>query len=140
MEFSDYLVRVRNNDPALTRLDLQNRVLSLNDVKELSEGLKYNTHLKYLNVSDNAMGAEGAFYIAQALEKNSTLEYLNISWNDIGVTGMKHIIHALDHNRTLLYVVSGYNEVGYGEDALVEELRQRLERNKQLRNERIRYP
>ena len=77
---SDLLTRLRNNDPTLVELSLENRRLNEFDIKLLQEALVENTTLTSLDVTGNQIDDAGAAILAQ----NTTLTSLNVSENQIG--------------------------------------------------------
>jgi len=60
-----------------------------------------NEDIIELDITDNAIGPQGAKYIAQALKLNETLEILNLSENRIQSFGIKLICASLLVNSTL---------------------------------------
>jgi hypothetical protein len=91
--------------------------------------------LTTLNLTVNAIGNEGATYVANALRHNNvslvleithllqmhlyhllqTLTTLKIGWNRIGAEGARHIANALHHNtvRFVLYSSTSYIFVSF---------------------------
>ena len=65
------------------------------------QGLKHNTSLVYLNLSDTGITDKGAEYIAQAIESNCSLQTLDIYYNRITDKGFACIDKSLKTNTTL---------------------------------------
>ena len=65
------------------------------------QGLRHNTTLVYLNLSNTEITDKGAEYIAQALQSNCSLQTLDISKNKITNKGFACIYKALKTNITL---------------------------------------
>jgi Ran GTPase-activating protein (RanGAP) involved in mRNA processing and transport len=93
------LRRLRENDPALTNLELSD--LSVSDTRKLAEALKGNKSLISLNLSGNKIGDVGVLEIARALATNTTLKELNLAKNLVGYVGALEIARALATNTTL---------------------------------------
>jgi hypothetical protein len=89
----------------------------------LTRGLKENTSLLQLDLSDNRIEADGAELLAQALSINKTLQELNLSDNTIGDKGAKSLAEALTINTTLKALDLTNNRIGYaGANALAQAL------------------
>ena len=126
----DGLIKILNNlNHILVRLIVSDCHLSSNDAISISNMLRVNKTLKYLEISRNCIGDDGikaisdslhvnttliqlkAYYcnfhdegakcIAEMLHKNNSLKYLDISLNVIGEDGMTAITHSLYINNTL---------------------------------------
>ena len=82
----------------LRELNLSNCGLTSIAVKHLSRGLQENNSLKILNISYNNICDDGAAYFETL---NSSLEDLNISHCGILDLGIKTLSRALSNNRTL---------------------------------------
>jgi Ran GTPase-activating protein (RanGAP) involved in mRNA processing and transport len=59
------------------------------------------THLKVLNLSNNALTQLGATHLAPVLEENKSLEFLDLSHTKMGVYGVTLIAKSLHKNTTL---------------------------------------
>lgn len=81
-------------------LDLQKNELRDADVINLSESLKTNTTVTYLNLSENCITPESLSALGEMLCTNKTLLHLNLSGNEIGPKAV-HLIEALQNNSTL---------------------------------------
>ena len=53
-------------------------------------------NLKYLDLSSNDMGREGANVVSASLKKLPNIEWLNLSDNNIGVTGAGYLAKAFE--------------------------------------------
>ena len=97
----------------------------------LSEALRYNSRLLYLDLSGNQIGSIGAMELAKALFRNdnhtghfissTTLQSLNLSRNHIGDEGARSFADALRFNSTLRHFDLSCNAVSIrGITALLE--------------------
>ena len=59
-----------------------------------AEGLAHNSTITFLNLSENALFAEGARLIAQALVTNEGLTGIDFTDNDIGPEGARYLQNA----------------------------------------------
>ena len=120
----DGLTSILNNlTSRLVRLTFSNCQLTYNGAVSISNILRNNKTLQYLDISRNFIGDDGIsvllnglhfnttliqlvaycckFYnkgaksVADMLQKNNTLKYLDISLNNIGDDGMSSIVHSL---------------------------------------------
>ena len=57
--------------------DLNSNSLEAEGVKHLSDSLKFNTSLRFLDVGNNAIGDLGCDYIAHGLAQNKALESIS---------------------------------------------------------------
>lgn len=89
---------------------MRNEIIKTLDGKTLPK-------LKFLDISDNGIGAEGAKYIAKNL---TSLTYLDISGTGLGVEGARIIGENL---KSLTYLSIASNEIG---EEVVEELDDQL--------------
>ena len=105
----EILRRLREKDPALTRLNLTRHDPDLTDVDMgyLAVALKDNKILKSLILSENAIGNEGAKILAQALS-TTNVTTLDLSLNKISDTGAK----ALFEISSLRHLILGGNSIG----------------------------
>ena len=96
------LVELLHINKTLTQLYLANNSnFSDSGASYISQGLRHNTTLTFLNLASTSLTSEGAEHIAQALEFNTSLEVLNISNNQILEIGISRIMAALQRNSTL---------------------------------------
>ena len=90
----------RNN--TLTDLDLTcNRDVSDTGAFFIAEGLKLNTSLQTLVLTQCGFSAEGAKFISGALEINASLKVIDLSDNKLGDTGVGYLADALKWNDSL---------------------------------------
>ena len=81
-----------------------------------AEGLAHNSTITFLNLSENALFAEGARLIAQALVTNEGLTGMDFTDNDIGPEGARHFQNAFGtlvqnrKNTVLKFLVSGFEQ------------------------------
>ncbi len=81
------------------------------DVKFISEVLRTNRTLEYLDISDSRMGDEGAEAIADIFKNNITLKWLCINKINMGDKGAQAIAEALKTNETLEYLEFADNPI-----------------------------
>ncbi|XP_053151433.1 tropomodulin-1 isoform X5 [Hemicordylus capensis] len=96
-DIEETLERVRNNDPDLEEVNL-------NNIKALAEMLKVNGVLKSLNVESNFISGSGILALIEALQNNTTLMELKID-NQSQLLGNKvemEIASMLEKNTSLL--------------------------------------
>ena len=74
--------------------------------------LKYNNHLRRLNLSDNSIGPVGATVIAQSLAGNMALQHLDLAKNRLGEDGAVVLGSSLAENKTLSSLDVSHNHVG----------------------------
>ena len=99
--------------------------LSFHDFERFAEELKTNFSVHTLDVSNNALGNQGAKYFANALGHNQHLEHLVLWGNNISDAGAKAIAEALKHNCTLKSLQIGHNRISSeGAIAIIEALRE----------------
>ena len=60
-----------------------------------------NSSLKYLNLSDNPIGVEGACSMSEMLQHSTSLEVLYLFDDSVEEEGVRQLINALKHNQTL---------------------------------------
>ena len=90
----------RNN--TLTELDLtRNSGVSDTGAFFIAEGLKLNTSLRSLWLSECGISAEGAKFISGALEINTSLKVIGLSGNELGDTGVGSLANTLKQNDSL---------------------------------------
>eukprot|EP00978_Attheya_sp_CCMP212_P000352 scaffold732_cov48-Attheya_sp.AAC.3 len=108
----DPLLKVRDDDPELTKLHLScERKHGNNDGSQepifsqgavaLALALKHNTNIVSLDLSFNMIGNEGASALASALCENDSIRILNLEGNFIRSSGAAAIAEALCQNSRL---------------------------------------
>ena len=70
-------------------------------VMALAVALQTNTHLRTLNLNDQAVSKLGAQALGAMLKKNTHLEILSLGGNPIGLEGVKYIADGLKSNKAL---------------------------------------
>lgn len=83
------------------RLELEGNQLGDQNMISFLEGLKFNTSLKLLNISQNNISDLGARAVKHYIRSNSNLRVLYMRWNSLGVKGSKRIAKALTTNTVL---------------------------------------
>ncbi|MCJ8734836.1 hypothetical protein PDJAM_G00240060 [Pangasius djambal] len=100
--FDDLLEQVRNDDPELTELNINNSdVIKTNTLIQFAEGLRSNTHIKTFALANTRADDHVAFAIAGTLRNNTTLTGINLDSNLLTGKGILAIIESLQHNATL---------------------------------------
>ena len=66
-----------------------------------SQGIKTNTTLTNLDLSENNLGPAGAESLATALKTNTTLRILNLRFNNLTSDSTEFLAKALEANTTL---------------------------------------
>ncbi|MDX1916540.1 MAG: hypothetical protein SFT68_00950 [Rickettsiaceae bacterium] len=70
-------------------------IINLEELTPFFEGLKNNTNITFIDLSNNKIGALGARVIATAIKQNHTLTSIDLSNNKIGVSGAVFIADIL---------------------------------------------
>jgi len=78
----------------------------------IADGVKKNTSLKVLNMSNNEVSDDGAIQIASSIEVNQTLTELCISYNRISSQGAIAIAKSLAQNNSLKKLNISGNHIG----------------------------
>lgn len=100
--FDDLLEQVRNDDPQLTELNINNSdVIKTDTLIQFAEGLRSNTHINTFALANTRADDHVAFAIAGTLRNNSTLTGINLDSNLLTGKGILAIIESLQHNATL---------------------------------------
>eukprot|EP01116_Phalansterium_solitarium_P001378 TRINITY_DN11182_c0_g1_i1.p1 TRINITY_DN11182_c0_g1~~TRINITY_DN11182_c0_g1_i1.p1 ORF type:complete len:198 (+),score=44.47 TRINITY_DN11182_c0_g1_i1:35-595(+) len=100
--FQASLQRLKDNDPTLVELNLNNLEDSTPETGvQIALALAGNTFLQTLQVVNCSITTEGARNFAEALVQNKTLTNLNLETNRITADGIKHLAGALLQNATL---------------------------------------
>ena len=86
--------------------------MSRTRIAAFSQALAVNTSLTTLNLSDNYIGAEGAFSLSQALAVSTSLTTLNLSDNSIFDEGATSLSQALAVNTSLTTLDLSLNYIG----------------------------
>jgi len=79
----------------------------------LSDGLRYNNALQYLDMSECGLRDNGASYVAQAIEENSRMKELDLSSNGLGEGASLVLSDSLMRNSTLERLSLRANPLGY---------------------------
>ena len=113
----ELLQRLRNNDPALFKLNLSSIKICSIGVKNLARSLRHNKVLQELNLHSNATGNVGVEHLAQSLRHNSTWRKLDLVYNNIQSVGLEHLSQALRYNNNLRESDTVINKL---EDGLIQ--------------------
>ena len=112
LKIRDTIIRVAQNDPSLTSLDLFRNGIGDDGAKALATALKTNTWLTSLELGFNSIGADGATALAAALKTNTWLTSLELESNRIGDEGANALAAALKTNTSLTLLNLGGNRIG----------------------------
>lgn len=94
--------QLKNNDPKLTNLNLNNHPEATVEVLEdVAKALLTNTNLKHVQLANTQMTDKTAKLFADVLNKNKTLETLNLESNFLTGVGIMAIMNVLETNTTL---------------------------------------
>ena len=111
-EFYNQLIKVFNNDPSLTTLDLNDNEIGDDGAQALAIALENNTSITEFNLEYNQIGDEGAQALATALQKNNSLTVLNLGYNEIVDEGAQALATVLRNNISIMELNLGSNEIG----------------------------
>jgi len=102
---ADAIARIQSNDESFTRCDLSNNSIFTANAAEfaiqLAEGLKSNTHLLELILSNCGIATAGAIALAEAFKVNQTVKSLNLEKNNIESAGIQAIGEMLKDNKSI---------------------------------------
>ena len=121
------IVRLQQNDPTLTKLDLSSQKIGDREARVLAKALAQNTTLLVLELSENQIGNAGAYALADALKVNSSLSTLRLSRNKIGGAGVCALADMLKVNRSLTIL-----EIDKASEKLLDNINSLLWRNLQF--------
>lgn len=94
---------VTKNDPSLTELNWNNiKCIPRETFKRLFNGLKTNTHLHTLSLSNTGLTDGPAEKLAEALKENKTLKTLNMESNFLSGPMLRDLMAALLINQKVL--------------------------------------
>ncbi|XP_030641063.1 leiomodin 1a (smooth muscle) [Chanos chanos] len=100
--FDDLLEQVRNDDPDLTEVNVNNSdAIKTDTLIQIAEGLRANTHVKTFALANTRADDHVAFAIASTLRNNTSLTGINLDSNHLTGKGIIAIINSLERNATL---------------------------------------
>ncbi|XP_078500281.1 leiomodin-1 [Lissotriton helveticus] len=100
--FDEDLEKVKNNDPELTELNVNNSdCINIETLMSFTEALEFNTVVKVFALANTRADDHIALAIAAMLKSNQTLLSINLDSNHITGKGILAIFRALQHNNTL---------------------------------------
>lgn len=100
--FDEPLERVKNNDPEMTEVNVNNSDCITNEILvRFTEALEFNTVVKVFALANTRADDHVAFAIAIMLKANKTITSLNLDSNHITGKGILAIFRALLQNSTL---------------------------------------
>ena len=101
-ESGPVLCQVLHRNKTLTELDFsRNSGVSDTGAFFIAEGLKLNTSLRALRLSQCGISAEGAKLISGALEINTSLRIMDLARNELDDTGVGYLANVLKQNDSL---------------------------------------
>jgi Ran GTPase-activating protein (RanGAP) involved in mRNA processing and transport len=116
----------------LVYLDLKHNGLENESGQYISEMLAVNYHLHCVNLENNLLGDDFIIHLCQSLQKNNTLAILKLGYNSIGERGAKQIISLMGVGNDTIEDLGdiGNNPMGLG---LAEQINQQLTKNNNMR-------
>ncbi|XP_043833450.1 leiomodin-1-like [Dromiciops gliroides] len=100
--FDEPLERVKNNDPEMTEVNVNNSDCITNEILvKFTEALEFNTVVKVFALANTRADDHVAFAIAIMLKANKTITSVNLDSNHITGKGILAIFRALLQNNTL---------------------------------------
>ncbi|XP_064813938.1 tropomodulin-3-like, partial [Oncorhynchus masou masou] len=98
----DTLQRIRNNDAALTEVNLNNiKNIPIPTLKEFAKAMERNTHVKKFSLAATRSNDPIAVAMSEMLKENKSLRSLNLESNFITSAGAAALVDALRDNDTL---------------------------------------
>lgn len=104
--------RVEKDDCSLTRVEMEKKKLSDEDVIPLFDALANNTRVTSISFRMNRIGNEGISALASALLDNTTLTLIDLSGNNIGDDGIEDLCKVLPFNKSLTQLNLADNKFG----------------------------
>lgn len=123
------LGKLITGNKGITTLFLHQNSLTTECAKYISDGLKSNTTLRYLDVGDNpGIGEQGVQYFINALKENCTLR--KISLNNTGMTrnSMESLLVILGHENKSLFEVTCCNNRPFEREVGEENIKRELDK------------
>ncbi|XP_040193776.1 leiomodin-1 [Rana temporaria] len=100
--FDELLEKVKNNEPELIELNLNNsECITIDTLMSFTEALEFNTIVKIFSLANTRADDHIALAIAVLLKSNKTILSINLDSNHITGKGIQAIFRALQHNDTL---------------------------------------
>ncbi|KAM5181431.1 leiomodin-1 [Mantella aurantiaca] len=100
--FDELLEKVKNNEPEMTELNLNNsECITIDTLMSFTEALEFNTVVKTFSLANTRADDHIALAIAVLLKSNKTIISINLDSNHITGKGILAIFRALQHNDTL---------------------------------------
>ncbi|XP_036609270.1 leiomodin-1 [Trichosurus vulpecula] len=100
--FDEPLEKVKNNDPEMTEVNVNNSDCITNEILvKFTEALEFNTVVKVFALANTRADDHVAFAIAIMLKANKTITSVNLDSNHITGKGILAIFRALLQNNTL---------------------------------------
>lgn len=90
-------------------IDVSDNKIGASGVQSLAAAVEKNTTLEYVNISSNQLSDKGVYGVSQIIEKSPSLKYLDISGNRI--EHFTEIIEALKKNTTLTDFIAAANPI-----------------------------
>lgn len=100
--FDKLLERVRNDDPLLTDLNVNNSdVIKTETLIQFAEALLDNRHVKSFALANTRADDHVAYAVANTLRSNTCLTSINLDSNNLTGKGILALIHAIENNTIL---------------------------------------
>ncbi|KAL8619796.1 hypothetical protein ACOMHN_025882 [Nucella lapillus] len=106
------LAKEIENQPSITRLDLEDNAMGSAGMMCFADMLKKNSYIHQVNLSDNNLGVIGARLLKNVLLKNGRLVSVNVSGNGFGERGAKYLADVIDRNDTIKHLYIAHNAIG----------------------------
>ncbi|XP_042169811.1 tropomodulin-3-like [Oncorhynchus tshawytscha] len=98
----DTLQRIKNNDAALTEVNLNNiKNIPIPTLKEFAKAMERNTHVKKFSLAATRSNDPIAVAMSEMLKENKSLRSLNLESNFITSAGAAALVDSLRDNDTL---------------------------------------
>ena len=131
--FKNNLIRLYENDPALTTLCMGISSLhgeAIQNIEAISWATTNNTHLTELNNTGSNIRDEGAQILANMLKKNKGILRLNLTNNHIGEDGATALAEAIQLNQNLLDINLDLNGKIHGKNGSIDSIIDSISRNR----------
>jgi Ran GTPase-activating protein (RanGAP) involved in mRNA processing and transport len=94
----------------LKYLDISKNLIGYEGAQAIAEALKTHKCLIELDMNDNNIGSEGANYIGEMLKLNTSIELLNLNDNNIKIYESNIFAEGISINKSLYFLDIGYNQ------------------------------
>eukprot|EP00760_Papus_ankaliazontas_P035545 PhM_4_TR7881/c0_g1_i1/m.55384 len=124
----DLIKNANVNNPALLALDLSWNDITSESMTAFSSALEGNKTIELLRLASNmGLGRKGAISLSDMLKKNTTLGFLDIRWTCPGDEGVQSLMEALNSNRGIRSMLIQHNDLDPKVEAMAnDKLKKRL--------------